>query len=71
MKAIQIEEFGEPDVLVLREVPDPVAGEGQVLSYERIVLPVSSDGATIDQLVVCSFPLEEETGPLEEETGAG
>jgi NADPH:quinone reductase-like Zn-dependent oxidoreductase len=32
MKAIQIKEYGEPDVLVLREVPDPVAGEGQIVA---------------------------------------
>ncbi|HEX6229997.1 MAG TPA: zinc-binding dehydrogenase [Solirubrobacterales bacterium] len=31
MKAIQIEEFGGPEVLRLRDVPDPEAGEGEVL----------------------------------------
>jgi NADPH2:quinone reductase len=31
MKAIQIQEFGGPDVLELVEVDDPVAGEGQVV----------------------------------------
>jgi NADPH2:quinone reductase len=31
MKAIQIQEFGGPDVLELVEVDDPVAGEGQVI----------------------------------------
>ena len=32
MKAIQIKEYGEPGVLVLREVPDPVAGEGEIVA---------------------------------------
>jgi NADPH2:quinone reductase len=31
MRAIQIQEFGGPDVLVERELPDPEPGEGQVL----------------------------------------
>ncbi len=30
MKAIQITEFGGPEVLVLREVPDPEASNGLV-----------------------------------------
>src|SRR2546426_6971564 len=30
MKAIQVEQFGGPDVLELREVPDPVATDGLV-----------------------------------------
>jgi NADPH2:quinone reductase len=31
MKAIQIDEFGGPEVLQHREVPDPVAGDGEVV----------------------------------------
>ncbi|MFI6426906.1 zinc-binding dehydrogenase [Promicromonospora sp. NPDC050880] len=31
MRAIQVQEFGGPEVLVLREVADPVAGPGQVV----------------------------------------
>jgi NADPH:quinone reductase len=31
VKAIQIDEFGGPDVLRQRDVPDPVAGDGEVL----------------------------------------
>ena len=31
MRAIQVREFGGPDVLVPEEVPDPVAGPGQVV----------------------------------------
>lgn len=31
MKAIQISEFGGPDVMKLVELPDPVAGEGEVV----------------------------------------
>ncbi|MCH8916443.1 MAG: NADP-dependent oxidoreductase [Proteobacteria bacterium] len=31
MKAIQIKEYGEPEVLVLREVADPVAAEGEIV----------------------------------------
>jgi NADPH2:quinone reductase len=31
MRAIQVREFGGPEVLLLEEVPDPVAGPGQVV----------------------------------------
>src|SRR5712691_4557909 len=31
MKAIQVHQFGEPDVLKLEEVPDPTPGAGQVV----------------------------------------
>ncbi|MFI6513137.1 zinc-binding dehydrogenase [Streptosporangium sp. NPDC050855] len=31
MRAIQVREFGDPEVLVLEEVPEPVAGPGQVV----------------------------------------
>ena len=31
MKAIRAHRFGDPDVLQLEEIPDPVAGPGQVL----------------------------------------
>src|SRR5947207_16022714 len=31
MKAIQVHQFGEPDVLKLEEVPDPTPGPGQVV----------------------------------------
>ena len=31
MRAIQITEFGGPEVLKVSEVPEPVAGDGQVL----------------------------------------
>ncbi|HZR84107.1 MAG TPA: NADPH:quinone reductase [Candidatus Binatia bacterium] len=31
MKAIRVERFGGPEVLVVRELPDPVAGAGQVV----------------------------------------
>ena len=31
MKAIRVHEFGEPDVMKLEEVPDPVAGSGEVV----------------------------------------
>jgi NADPH2:quinone reductase len=31
MKAIRVHQFGEPDVLKLEDVPDPVAGPGQVV----------------------------------------
>ena len=33
MRAVQITEFGGPEVLVVTDVPDPVADEGQQL-YE-------------------------------------
>lgn len=31
MKAIRVEAFGEPDVMCVQDVPDPVAGPGQVV----------------------------------------
>ena len=31
MRAIEVVRFGSPDVLELREPPDPIAGPGQVL----------------------------------------
>lgn len=31
MRAVRVDEFGGPGVLVVREVPDPVPGPGQVL----------------------------------------
>jgi NADPH:quinone reductase len=37
VKAIVVREFGEPDVLRLEDVPDPVAGPGQVLVRVRAV----------------------------------
>ncbi|MCG8356597.1 MAG: PAS domain-containing protein [Kiloniellales bacterium] len=33
-------------------------GDGQEITYEKVVLPVSSDGRAIDQLVACSFPID-------------
>ncbi len=35
MRAIRVEAFGEPDVLRVREVPDPVAGPGQAVVRVR------------------------------------
>jgi NADPH:quinone reductase-like Zn-dependent oxidoreductase len=32
MKAIEVRDFGGPEVLVLRELPDPVAGEGEIVA---------------------------------------
>ncbi|HEY3451555.1 MAG TPA: NADPH:quinone reductase [Myxococcales bacterium] len=37
MKAIRVEKFGEPEVLKLQEVADPVAGPGQVVVRVRAV----------------------------------
>src|SRR5262245_49436882 len=37
MKAIVIAEFGAPSVMVLRDVPDPVAGPGQAVVRVRAV----------------------------------
>lgn len=37
MKAIRVEAFGEPDVMCVQDVPDPVAGPGQVVVRVRAV----------------------------------
>ena len=31
MRAVVVERFGTPDVLVVRDVPEPVAGPGEVV----------------------------------------
>ena len=35
MKAIVCKEFGPPEKLVLEEVPEPTAGEGQIVIESR------------------------------------
>ncbi len=40
MKAIRVYEYGNPEVLQLEEVADPVAGEGEVL------IEVAGQGST-------------------------
>jgi NADPH2:quinone reductase len=37
MKAIRVHQFGGPEVLQLKNVPDPDAGPGQVLIHIRAV----------------------------------
>jgi NADPH2:quinone reductase len=37
MKAIRVSEFGEPDVLKLETVPDPVAGKGQLVMQVKAI----------------------------------
>lgn len=52
MKAIQIEEFGGPEVMDLVELPDPVAGEGEVLvTINRVGVNFSDTHITNDQYV--------------------
>src|SRR5271165_5251841 len=37
MKAIQVHEFGGPEVMKLEQVPDPVAGPGQVVIQVKAI----------------------------------
>ena len=37
MKALAFKEFGGPEKLALLDVPDPVAGPGEVLASEAVV----------------------------------
>ncbi|MFD6448479.1 zinc-binding dehydrogenase [Promicromonospora sp. NPDC060204] len=46
MRAIEVHEFGGPEVLVARDVPDPVAGPGQV-----VVRLVAADVIFLDTLL--------------------
>ena len=43
MRAVRVDGFGEPDVLVLRDVDDPVPGAGQVLVHVRMAGVVYGD----------------------------
>jgi len=52
VKAIQIREFGGPEVMNLVELPDPVAGDGEVLArISRIGVNFSDTHITNDQYV--------------------
>jgi NADPH:quinone reductase len=43
VRAVRVDGFGEPDVLVLRDVDDPVPGAGQVLVHVRMAGVVYGD----------------------------
>jgi NADPH2:quinone reductase len=59
MKAIQIDEFGGPEVLEYREVPDPEPGEGEVMiEVARVGINFADTHATRnDYLAEQSLPL--------------
>ncbi len=74
MKAIQINAYGEPDVLVLREVPDPRAGVGQIVAaiHAASVNPIDwktragmrGDASALPMILGCEFSgVVSETGP--------
>jgi len=74
MKAIQIKEYGGPEVLVLREVPDPVAGEGQIVAaiHAASVNPIDwktragirQDASALPMILGCEFSgVVSEIGP--------
>jgi NADPH:quinone reductase-like Zn-dependent oxidoreductase len=74
MKAIQIKEYGGPDVLALREVPDPKAGDGQVVAaiHAASVNPIDwktragirLDASALPLILGCEFSgVVSETGP--------
>ena len=48
MKSIVCKEFGPPEKLVLEEVPDPVAGEGQVVIESRASTVTFPDALMIE-----------------------
>jgi len=74
MKAVQIEEYGDPEVLILREVPDPVAGEGQIVAaiHAASVNPIDwktragirKDASALPMILGCEFSgVVSQTGP--------
>ena len=82
MKAIQINAYGEPDVLVLREVPDPRAGVGQIVAaiHAASVNPIDwktragmrGDASALPMILGCEFSgVVSETGPGVDEFAPG
>ncbi|MEV8390450.1 MULTISPECIES: NADP-dependent oxidoreductase [unclassified Streptomyces] len=56
MKALQFDRFGSPDVIVLREVPKPEPGPGQIRIAVRACGLTPGDWAVVDGLLVDRLP---------------
>ncbi|NIY65119.1 NADP-dependent oxidoreductase [Streptomyces malaysiensis] len=56
MKALQFDRFGSPDVIVLRDVPKPEPGPGQIRIAVRACGLTPSDWAVIDGLLADRLP---------------
>ncbi|MEU9604695.1 NADP-dependent oxidoreductase [Streptomyces sp. NPDC048057] len=56
MKALQFDRFGSPDVIVLREVPKPEPGPGQIRIAVRACGLTPGDWAVVDGLLADRLP---------------
>ncbi|MGN9783087.1 NADP-dependent oxidoreductase [Nonomuraea sp. ZG12] len=56
MKALQFDRFGSPDVIVLRDVPKPDPGPGQIRIAVRACGLNPADWATVDGLLADQLP---------------
>ncbi|MEV8287718.1 NADP-dependent oxidoreductase [Streptomyces niveus] len=56
MKALQFDRFGSPDVIVLREVPKPQPGPGQIRIAVRACGLTPGDWAVVDGLLADQLP---------------
>ncbi|WP_329150177.1 NADP-dependent oxidoreductase [Streptomyces niveus] len=56
MKALQFDRFGSPDVIVLREVPKPEPGPGQIRIAVRACGLTPGDWAVVDGLLANQLP---------------
>ncbi|MFC8826427.1 NADP-dependent oxidoreductase [Streptomyces sp. NPDC057137] len=56
MKALQFDRFGTPDVIVLREVPQPEPGPGQIRIAVRACGLTPGDWAVVDGLLADRLP---------------
>ncbi|MGW8571382.1 NADP-dependent oxidoreductase [Streptomyces niveus] len=56
MKALQFDRFGSPDVIVLREVPKPEPGPGQIRIAVRACGLTPGDWAVVDGLLADQLP---------------
>ncbi len=56
MKALQFDRFGSPDVIVLREVPKPEPGPGQIRTAVRACGLTPGDWAVVDGLLADQLP---------------
>ena len=56
MKALQFDRFGSPDVIVLRDVPQPVPGPGQIRIAVRACGLTPADWHVVDGLLADHLP---------------